>query len=80
MWTRKANTDVVAKRKNTVSAATPTSYQFHKTATLSQFLTATLHTSNFKINTMKWKKLSHKKKTDTAAAILRTFIPFTGGW
>jgi hypothetical protein len=43
--------DVVAKRKNFVSAATPTSYPFHATATLlaklSQFLTATLHISDF---------------------------------
>jgi hypothetical protein len=73
--------DVVAKRKKSVSAATPTSYPFHETATLmaklSLFLTANLHTSKFQINTIKWKKLSYSlKKMDTAAASLRTFIPF----
>jgi len=48
------------REKNSVSGATPTSYQFHATATLmaklSQFLTATLHTSYFQINRIKWKK------------------------
>jgi hypothetical protein len=42
--------DVVAKRKNSVSAATPTSYPFHATASLlaklSQFLTESLKLSN----------------------------------
>jgi len=72
--------DVVAKRKNSVSAATPTSYPFYTTATLlaklTQFFTATLHTSNFQIYIIKCKKLSYSlKKNGYSCSQLRDIHP-----